>query len=178
MGSALRTRGSRLRLVEGFAVEFDDVAIGIEDVNLGMARYGIGAELEVAQIVGRQVFAEALLAEPVERFAIAFHAQGEVNVLRIVRPANPLQRAHANNDVEMLFRVPDAEPEAGKIKRWAFDFLELDDVAVETAGALEVVDADQDVMEARFIHEILPRVQLTEHLAFRQQRVLDSSRGH
>jgi len=140
-------------LVEGFAVEFDDVAVGIEDVELGAPRYRIGAQLEVVKIVGCQVFAKALFVEPVERFAIAFHTQGEVDVLRIVRSANPLKRAHANNDVEMLFGVANAEPEARKIERRAFDFLQFEDVAVEAPGALEVVDADQNVMKVRFIHE-------------------------
>jgi hypothetical protein len=53
----------------------------------------------------------------------------------------------------MLFGVADAEPEARKIERRAFDFLEFEHVAVEAAGALKVVYADQDVMKVRFIHE-------------------------
>jgi hypothetical protein len=137
------------------AVEFDDVAVGIEDVELGMASDGIGAELEVAKIVGFHIFAEALFVEPVERFAIALYAQGEVNVLRIVRPASALQRAHTDDDVEMLFGVADAEPQAREIERRALDFLEFEDVPIEAAGALEIVDADQDVMKVRFIQKNL-----------------------
>ena len=142
-------------LVEGLAVEFDDVAVRVEDIELGTARYRIGAELEVVKVVGCQVFAKALFVQPLERFAIAFHAQREVNVLRVVRSAYALERAHTNNDVEMLLGVANTEPEARKIERRAFDFLQFENVAVEAAGAFEVVDADQDVMKIWFIHESL-----------------------
>ena len=137
-------------LVEGFAVEFDDVAVGIEDVDLRVAGDGVGTELEAAEVVGGEVFAEALFVQPVERFAIARDAQREVNVLGIVGAAGALHGAFADDDVEVLVVVADAEPEAGECERRPVDFLHLKNVAIESAGAFEIVDADEEVVEAGF----------------------------
>lgn len=136
--------------VEGLAVEFDDVAVGIEDVNLGMAGDGVGAELEAVEVVGGEVFAEALGVQPVEYFTIARDTEGEVNVLGVVGAAGALHGAFADDDVEMLVVVTDAEPEAGEFERRTVDLLHLENVAIEGAGAFEVVDANQEVVEARF----------------------------
>lgn len=94
-----------------------------------------------------------------------------MNILRIVRSVYPLQRAHTDNDMEMLLGVANAEPEARKIKRRAFDFLQLKDVAVKAPRALKIVDADQNVMKVRFIHE---SHRLGDLLAFAPQRYQDN----
>ena len=76
--------------VEGFAVEFDYVAVRVEDINLRVARNGIGPGDEAAKAVGWKVLAESFLVQPVDGFAVALYAQREVDILRVIRPARPL----------------------------------------------------------------------------------------
>jgi hypothetical protein len=136
-------------LIEGFAVEFDDVSVGIEDVDLGVAGDGVGAEHDAAEVFGGKVFAEALCVQPVEGFAVARDAQGEVDVLRIVGAAGALHSAFADDNVQVLVVVTDAEPEAGEFEWRPVDFPHLENVTIKAAGAFKVVNANQDMMEAR-----------------------------
>jgi len=141
---------------EGFAVEFDDVAVGVEDVDLRMAGDGVWAELEAEEVVGGEVVAKALGAEPRESLLIAGDAEGEVNVPGIVGLVAAHHRLGAEDDVDVA-AVTDLKPDARKRERGTRDLLELEDVAIEAAGALDVVNGDENVMEielVRFGHDV------------------------
>ena len=111
---------------------------------------GIRPELHAAEIFGGELFVEAFRVQPGERFAIACDAQREVNVLRIVRPAGALQRAHADDDVKVLVGLAKTKPQPRKIERRPRDFFELEHSGIEIARALEIVDANEYVMEVGF----------------------------
>jgi hypothetical protein len=66
------------------ADEFDNVAVGVEDVDLRIARDRGGTELHLSEVVVGNIVAKALAAEPRERVAIALHAQCKMNVVGIV----------------------------------------------------------------------------------------------
>jgi len=50
--------------IQGLAVEFDDVAVGVEDVDLRVARGGVGTKLHLSEVVVGQIVAETFAAEP------------------------------------------------------------------------------------------------------------------
>lgn len=96
--------------------------------------------------------------KPVERLAIGADAKREVDVLGVVGAAGALQGPVAHDDVQVLVAAADAEPEPGEAKGWSVDLFKLEDVAVEAPGALEIVDADENVVEVRFGHDEVPVV--------------------
>ncbi|HEY5895826.1 MAG TPA: hypothetical protein VIT91_21610 [Chthoniobacterales bacterium] len=53
-----------MALIHCLAVEFDDVAVGVEDVDLRVARKGVGTELHFFKIAVGNIVAEAFAAEP------------------------------------------------------------------------------------------------------------------
>jgi hypothetical protein len=50
--------------IQGLAVEFDDVAVGVEDADLRVARGGLGTQLHLSEVVVWQILAETFAAEP------------------------------------------------------------------------------------------------------------------
>jgi hypothetical protein len=46
------------------AVEFDDVSVGVDDVNLRVARDGLGTELHLSEVIVGKIVAETFSAEP------------------------------------------------------------------------------------------------------------------
>ena len=50
--------------IQGLAVEFDDVAVGVEDVDLRVARGGVGTKLHLSKVVVGQIVAETFATEP------------------------------------------------------------------------------------------------------------------
>ena len=50
--------------IQFFAVEFDDIAVGVEDVDLGVARGGVGTKLHLSEVVVGKIVAETFAVEP------------------------------------------------------------------------------------------------------------------
>jgi hypothetical protein len=105
--------------IQGLAVEFDDVAVGVEDVDLRVARWGFGAKLHLSEVVVWKIAAETFACEPRYRIAIALYAQGEMNVGKVDPLAAAERCFRANQDVELrqsinqsCTRFPDGQSSA------------------------------------------------------------------
>src|SRR5262249_2510271 len=86
-------------LIQGLEVEFDDVAVGIEDVDLRVAGEGVWAEFHLPEVTIGNIVAESLGAEPSQGIAIALHPECEMNVIGIVRLVAAKRRIRAHYDV-------------------------------------------------------------------------------
>jgi hypothetical protein len=84
------------------AVEFDDVAVGLEDEDLRVARDRGGTELQLSKVEAGNIVAEALAVEPCVRFAIAHHPQCKMNVVGVIRLVAAERPIRADVDVELL----------------------------------------------------------------------------
>ena len=116
--------GDWMTSIQGLAVEFDDVAIGVEDVDLRVARWGFGAKLHLSEVVVWKIAAETFAAEPRYRIAIALYAQGEMNVGKVDPLAAAERCFRANQDVELRQSITNLVPDSRMAKvRRSLEFL-------------------------------------------------------
>lgn len=134
------------------AVEFDDVAVGIDDIDLRVARDGFGTELYLSEVVVGKILAETFAGEPRQRIAVALHAHCEVNVVKVDPLVAAERRIRANQDVELLLSVANLVPDSRIVEGWAVDFLHFQDVSVEPSRAFQVVNGDENMMEVKIFH--------------------------
>jgi len=134
------------------AVEFDDVSVGVDDVDLRVTRDGLGTELHLSEVVVGKIVAEAFAAEPRERIAIALHAQCEVNVVKVDPLVAASRRVRANQNVELLLSVANLVPDSRIVEGGAVDFLHFQDVSVELSRTFQVVNGNENMMEVKFAH--------------------------
>jgi hypothetical protein len=139
--------------IQFLAIEFDDVPVRVEDVDLRVTRWGFRAKLHLSEIVVCQIAAEAFAAEPRYRIAIALYPQGKMNIGKI----NPLvaakRRFRANQDVELRLSVAYLVPDPRMAEAvWAVEFLHFHYVSVELPRTFQVVNRNRKMMEAELVH--------------------------
>jgi hypothetical protein len=134
------------------AVELDDIAVRVDDVNLRITGDGLGTELHLPEIVVGQIVAKTFFAEPDQRTAIALDAQGEMNVVKVDPFIAAEHRVRANQDVELLLSIANLVPDARIVEVGAVDFLHFQDFRVELTRTLQVVDGNENMMEVKFAH--------------------------
>src|SRR5215469_9180571 len=93
-------------------VEFDDVAIRVEDVDLREAGERRWTELHLAEVSFRNIVAKSLVAKPRQRITIALHAQCKMNVVGVVRLFAANRRLGTDDDVQLLLPVADLVPDS------------------------------------------------------------------
>ena len=96
--------------IQFLAVEFDDIAIWVEKVNLRVARRGVGTKLQLFDVVVGNIVAEIFATEPRQRIAIALHTQCKVNVITVDPLVAAERRVRPDVDVEFLLSVADLIP--------------------------------------------------------------------
>jgi hypothetical protein len=139
--------------IQGRAVKFDDVTVGVEDVDLRVTRGGFGAKLHLSQVVVWKIDVEAFSAEPRHRIAIALYPQGKMDVGKV----DPLVAANrcfrANQDVELRQSVANLIPDPWMAKTvWSVEFLHFHDVSVELPRTFQVVNGNRNMMKAESVH--------------------------
>jgi hypothetical protein len=122
------------------AVEFDDVAVGVDDVDLRVARDGLGTELHLSEVVIGKILAETFSGEPRQRVAIALDAQCEMNIVKVDPFIVAERRVRANQDVEFLLSLANLVPDSRMIEAGTVNFLHFQDVRVELSRTFQVVD--------------------------------------
>src|SRR5919198_687096 len=130
--------------VESFSGDLDHVAIGIEQVDLRKSRLGDRVEAEPAQFI-RVVHAITLRLEVFDRPAIAADPDAEVDIARV----DPLPYAEggAVADDQVKLAIAELVPGPRKVEGRAGDLLQLEDVAIESLGPLEVRDRDAHMVD-------------------------------
>jgi hypothetical protein len=71
-----------------------------------VARYRLGTESHLSEVVVGNIFAKTFAAEPRWRIAIALHTQCKVNVVNVDPLVSAERRVRANQDVEFLLSMP------------------------------------------------------------------------
>ena len=140
-----------MSLIHGLEVEFDDVAVGVEDEDLRVARDRWWTH-HLPNVAVGSIVAETLVAEPRQRIAIALHAQCKMNIVGIVRLVTAERRVRADYDVELLLSVADLVPDSRIVEGGAIDFLHFQDASVELSRAFHVVGSNVNMMEVGFVH--------------------------
>ena len=140
-------------LIQCLEVEFDDIAVGIEDVDLRVAGEGVWAEFHLPEVTIGDIVAESLGAEPSQGIAIALHTKCEMNVIGVVRLVAAKRRIRAHYDVYRLLSVADFVPDSRIGESGTFDFLQFQNTAVELSRAFQVVGSNEKMMKVGFVHD-------------------------
>jgi len=143
----------RITSIQRRAVEFDDVTVGVEDVDLRVTRGRFGAKLHLSEVGLWKIAAEAFAVEPRYRIAIALYTQGKMNIGKV----DPLVAAKrclwANQDVELRLPVAYLVPNPRMTEAlWAVEFLHFQDVSVELPRTFQVVNRNRKMMKAELVH--------------------------
>jgi hypothetical protein len=140
-----RSTRDQITSIQSFAVEFDDVTVGVEDVDLRVTRWRFGAKLHLSEVGVWKIAAETFAIEPRYRIAIALYPQGKMNIGKV----DPLVAAkrcfRANQDVKLRLPVANLVPNPRMTEAlWAVEFLHFQDVSVELPCAFQVVNQWKD----------------------------------
>jgi hypothetical protein len=134
-------------LVQSLAIELDNVAVGVEDVDLRVPGDGIGAELKVAEIAIRQVFVKAFSPKPFKRFAVALDPQGQMHVVGVIGLVASDRGVRTDENMNAGAAIANVEPDSGVIEYWTCGLFQFKDIPVKAPRALQVVDGNQNVMK-------------------------------
>jgi hypothetical protein len=138
--------------IQFLAVEFDDIAVWVEEVDLRVARRGVSTKLQLFEVVVGKILAEIFATEPRQRIAIALHTQSKVNVVTVDPFVAPQRRVRPDIDVEFLLSVADLVPEPRILEVGAPEFLQFQHASVKLSCAFQIVNGNQNVMDVECVH--------------------------
>ena len=119
------------RLVQCLGVDFDHVAVGVEDIDLRESGGGVGLKPHLQRIELRGILAVSFRAQELDRLAVAPDADREMTVARIDAALAAEGGAVVDDEMELL-RGAGGEPRAGEVEGRPFDGLEAQNFACRT----------------------------------------------
>ena len=130
------------RSVQNGRVPFEQMAVGIEEVDLRIAGGRVGLDNDFEGMVVGVVFVEAGGVQFFDCGAEAGNAKRDVRFVNFESSGRAPERGGDGDDVEFL-AARELEPRAGEIEgSGARKFGEAEEIAVEGAGSLEVGDGE------------------------------------
>src|ERR1051326_6338241 len=146
-----RPTGGFWESAKTLAVEFDNVAVGIEYIELRIAGDGVGTQDHPAKFTGRGVFAISFRAQRFDRLAEALDPYRKMDIEGIERLVLAEGSVGADHDVN-LQSVPKLKPSAGIAKVRPGNLLQLENLAIELPRPFQVSRGYQYVMKRGRIH--------------------------
>jgi hypothetical protein len=128
--------------IQFLAVEFDDIAVRVEEVDLRVARRRVRTKLQLFEVVVGDIVAETLATEPRQRIALALHTQRKVNVVTVDPFVAAERGVRPDIDMEFLLSVADLVPEPRILEVGAVEFLQLQDAGVKLSCAFQIVNGN------------------------------------
>ena len=131
------------------AVDLDDVAVGIEDKELGKTGGSAAADHDTHRIVLRRVFAKTVDSQSCERTVEIIGAEGKMGVsaVDVAGPERP-----GRIEGQMHLHVAAGEPGAGALEGRPFNDPEAEKVLIESERPREIGNNEINMVERKLSH--------------------------
>jgi hypothetical protein len=134
-----------LYLVKRCGVDFDHVAVGIQDVDLRKARGGVRLKAHFVKIQVGGVLTVTFGLEECHRLPVTSDADGEMAVAGVNALFTAKGSAFVLDEMHLL-AAAGGEPSPGEVEWRASNRLQAKDFAIEPAGALQVPNGNAHVV--------------------------------